>query len=88
MPIAKTAISLDPELLARAEAIARQLGTTRSGLISRALAEFLERRRADEVTATLNAVYGADEPADRDEQSRLDAMAVLHREALGAENPW
>src|SRR5207253_2329520 len=50
----KTAISLDRDLLAEAEAAARDLRTTRSGLIARALADFLARRRADEITAALN----------------------------------
>lgn len=88
MASSKTAISLDRDLLTRAEAAARELGTTRSGMIARALAEFLERRRADEVTAALNAVYLSGEPVNDDEPTQLDAMLLLHREALGDENPW
>ena len=85
MSAAKTAISVDRDLLALAEAAARELGTTRSGVISRALTEFLERRRAEQVTAALDALYGSDAA---DPEAELDAAVLLHKEALKDENPW
>ena len=87
MPSVKTAISLDRDLLAQAEVAAAELKTTRSGLVARALTEFLARRRDEEITAKLNAVYRA-ESADEEETHVLDATLLLHREALGDDNPW
>lgn len=61
----KTAISL-PDLLFRAgDALAKRLGVSRSELYARALAEFVAKHKASQLTQRLNAVYA-------DEESRLD----------------
>jgi hypothetical protein len=87
MAVVKTAISLEPGLLAEAEAAARDLKTTRSGLIARALADFLARRRADAITAALDEVYS--DPSVHEPPEYFDAMLRLHREAIGPEeDPW
>jgi metal-responsive CopG/Arc/MetJ family transcriptional regulator len=62
----KTAISLSDELFAAADALARRLGMSRSGLFAAALAEFVAKHKASKVSERLDAVYGA-------EESRLDA---------------
>jgi metal-responsive CopG/Arc/MetJ family transcriptional regulator len=62
----KTAVSLDDALLHEADGTARLLGVSRSRLFSVAIAEFLERRRQDQMLQQLNEVYaGAAEPAER-----------------------
>ena len=54
----KTAISLPDKLFQRAETAARKLRVSRSRLYASALAEFLERQKAADVTRRLNEVYG------------------------------
>jgi metal-responsive CopG/Arc/MetJ family transcriptional regulator len=55
----KTAISLPDDLFQLAEVEAKALRVSRSELYSRAITEFLERRRSENVTERLNKVYGA-----------------------------
>jgi metal-responsive CopG/Arc/MetJ family transcriptional regulator len=61
----KTAISLPDDLFRSGDALARRLGVSRSELYARALAEFVAKHKADQITQRLNAVYAA-------EDSRLD----------------
>ncbi len=65
----KTAISLPDALFESADALARRLGMTRSGLVAAALTEFVAKHRASKVTERLNAVYGA-EPEAQDHFAR------------------
>ena len=67
----KTAISVDGDLLAAADRLARKEGISRSGLLSLALKEYLERRRGEEMTAQLTRVYSVPDPADRRLVSRI-----------------
>lgn len=53
----KTAISLPDDLFRMAEAAARKLRMSRSKLYAAAISEFLERRRASNITARLNKIY-------------------------------
>lgn len=53
----KTAISLPDDLFEAAEALAKKLGTTRSGLVREALAEYVAKHRHAKITERLNAVY-------------------------------
>jgi metal-responsive CopG/Arc/MetJ family transcriptional regulator len=55
----KIAISVPDEVFEAGEHLARQLGISRSQLYSDALATYLSARGAEEVTARLNALYGA-----------------------------
>jgi metal-responsive CopG/Arc/MetJ family transcriptional regulator len=57
----KTAISLPDELFAEAEALAAELGTSRSRLYAAAVREYLARHRPDAVTAALDRVYGTED---------------------------
>jgi predicted transcriptional regulator len=60
----KTAVSIPDDLFRRADALAHKLGKSRSELYREALADYLERRDPQAITAALNAV--ADElAADR-----------------------
>jgi len=53
----KTAISLPDDLFRLGESAARKLRMSRSELYATALREFLERRRASNITARLDAIY-------------------------------
>lgn len=54
----KTAISLPDELFASADALASRLGVSRSELYATAVAEFLAKHTASQVTAQLDQLYG------------------------------
>jgi metal-responsive CopG/Arc/MetJ family transcriptional regulator len=56
----KTAISLPDDLFRMAEAAARKLRMSRSKLYAAALSEFLERRRARNITDRLNKIYSTE----------------------------
>ena len=55
----KIAISVPDDVFESGEHLARQLGISRSQLYCNALATYLSARGAEEVTARLNALYGA-----------------------------
>ncbi|MEK6769983.1 MAG: ribbon-helix-helix protein, CopG family [Gemmatimonadota bacterium] len=75
----KTAISLPDSLFRSGDALAKRLGVSRSELFARALAEYLAKHKADQITKRLNAVYAA-------EDSRLDpAFATAQGRALTRE---
>ena len=61
----KTAISIQDDLYAEAEAFARRFGKTRSQLYREALAEYLLRRDPQAVTRAMDeALAQIDEPKD------------------------
>jgi metal-responsive CopG/Arc/MetJ family transcriptional regulator len=70
----KTAISLPDDLFASADALAERLGVSRSQLFATALAEYLAKHQASQLTAQLNRVYAAEasrlEPPVRRAQAR------------------
>jgi len=70
----KTAISLPDELFSAADALASQLGVSRSELYATAVAEYLAKHSASDVTARLNALYATEssalDPAFQRAQSR------------------
>ena len=53
----KIGISIPDEVFASADKLAGTLGLSRSELYATAVAEFLAKHRAGDVTARLNAVY-------------------------------
>lgn len=77
----KTAISLPDDLFASAEALAERLGVSRSALYATAVAEFLIRHQAREVTDRLNALY-ADAP------SALDPRLARAQRRTAARTGW
>lgn len=60
----KTAISLPDDLFLVADALATRLGVSRSELYATALAEYVAKFEASQVTARLNRVYERNAPAD------------------------
>lgn len=72
----KTAISLPDDLFASADALARRLGVSRSGLVAAALAEYVAKHRSAKISERLDAVYAH-------EESRVDrALSSAQRQAL------
>ena len=55
----KVAVSLPDDLFTAADQLARRLKVSRSRLYAAALADYVQRQRADRVTEELNRVYRA-----------------------------
>jgi len=53
----KTAISIPDPIFKAAERLARRLGMTRSRLYTKAVAEYIQKHRNDEVCEKLNEIY-------------------------------
>jgi metal-responsive CopG/Arc/MetJ family transcriptional regulator len=76
----KTAISIPDPLFDAAERLAQRLGLSRSELYQRAIADYLERQRFQDVRQRLDAVY-AEQP------SRLDpTLAELQATSIDSED--
>ena len=60
--VMKTAISIPDDVFESADALAEEMGVSRSELYASAVAEYLAKHRAQDVTARLNEVY-AEEPS-------------------------
>ena len=73
----KTAVSIPDELFTKADALAAELGVSRSELYAKALAEFVSSKGADEVTARLNRVYGDQGTRDADPAWKARNRGVL-----------
>ena len=69
----KTAISVDEELLSEADRAARDMGLSRSRLISIALEAYLRLRRQAEITDRLNEAYAEKDPSDAVTVKRMKA---------------
>ena len=65
----KTAISLPDSVFEEAEALAQQLGVSRSELYTKALQTYLERYNREQISLKLNQVYA-------EESSELDPMVA------------
>lgn len=57
----KTAISLPDNLFKSGDSLAKRLGISRSELYARALADFVAKYKASQLTQRLNAVYAEEE---------------------------
>ena len=79
----KVAISLDPELLARAERLRRRTGESRSALVGRALRALLSAEDRDRRVAEYVAAYRRAPETTRETAT----MRTLARRALAAV-PW
>jgi metal-responsive CopG/Arc/MetJ family transcriptional regulator len=75
----RATISIPEGLFKQADSAARKLKVSRSQLYTRAIREFLDRRRADAITTKLNEIYSR-EPATID-----PAFARAQFEAIGKE---
>ena len=76
----KTAISIDDGLLREADAAARLLGLSRSRLFARAMNDFLQRQRLEQMLTQLNKVYA--EPPEPDEQRLLRGIKARMRRTV------
>lgn len=61
----KTAISIPDDLFTAADALARELGQSRSHLYSQAVREYLARHSSDSITQALDAVWADAGDEDR-----------------------
>ena len=81
----RTEISLNSSLIEKVDSLARELGISRSQLISTAVQEFVERNETRRMIAAINEVY-ADFP-DEEEQATLRQILELHRKSM-RDDPW
>jgi hypothetical protein len=72
----KTAISLPDDLFASAEALAEQMGVSRSRLFATALAEFVAKHQGRQVTARLDALYATEPSALDPDLKRAQARGL------------
>ena len=77
----KTAISIPDDIFTAAENYAHQSHLSRSALFTRALVEFLSRRRNEGVTDRLNRLYDK-------ETSRLDATLSQMQTSVLSKETW
>jgi len=57
----KTAISIPDEIFEKAERTAKKLGVSRSELYAKAIRDFIEHHRRENLTEKLNEIYSTDE---------------------------
>lgn len=72
----KTAVSLPDRLYEEAEKTAESLGIPRSQLFARALEEFIERHKRENVTERLNRVYSETAPDQLDDISNAGLQSL------------
>ena len=72
----KAAISIPDDIFAQGERLAHRLGTSRSQLYARALADFVVQHEGDKITAAMNSVLD-DVEAGVDEFTRRAARRTL-----------
>ena len=70
----KTAISLPDPVFEEAEALAKQLGVSRSELYTKALKAYLQKYNREQILHKLNQIY-AEEPSEAD--SVLSKMQLM-----------
>src|ERR1041385_7194633 len=77
----KTAISIPDSIFQSADALAKQLGISRSELYAKAVAEYLSRHQGEQITARLDAIHGQEdsrvEPALGQPQARAPPREAL-----------
>ena len=72
MATAKTAISLDSELLEQTDKLAKETGNSRSGVIALALQKYFHDLEQQKILQQLNEVY-EDEPIAKEDFEFTDA---------------
>ncbi|MBV8885888.1 MAG: ribbon-helix-helix domain-containing protein [Chroococcidiopsidaceae cyanobacterium CP_BM_RX_35] len=78
--VVKTAISLPESIFEEAEALAQQLGMSRSELYTEALKAYLRRYSQEQIFAKLNEVYSR-EPSELDPlMAELQFMSLPHED--------
>ena len=81
----KTAISLDEQLFNEVKETARDLNTSRSGVIRQALLEFMERRKNKRLLDQLNEAY-KDEPTE--EERNIARSMRDAQQGITEQEPW
>jgi hypothetical protein len=79
----KTTISIPDSLFIKAEKLAERLGVSRSVLYQRAMRSYIEKYTADEITESLNALYG-----DPQVESMLDPEIMHFQNMTLAATDW
>ncbi len=77
----KTAISIPDPIFKAAERLARRLGMTRSRLYTKAVTEYIQKHKNDEVCEKLNEIY-------EKESSSLDPVTQAMQWASIDEEEW
>ncbi len=85
MTTAKTAISLDRELLQETDKIAKQTKNSRSGVISLALKEYFHRLKQEDILSQLNDVY---ESNTEDETELINAGKDYFSQEILEDEEW
>jgi metal-responsive CopG/Arc/MetJ family transcriptional regulator len=85
MTTAKTAISLDQELLKETDTIAKQTNNSRSGVIALALKEYFHRLKQEEILSQLNNVY---DHQVEDETKLIDAGKSYFTQEILESEEW
>ena len=73
----KTAISLPDKLFQEAERTAQSMGLPRSQLFARALEEFIEHHKKENVTEKLNQIYSKNNLPIFDDRAGIEAIREL-----------
>jgi len=76
----KTAISLPDSVFEQAEALAQQLGLSRSELYTKALRSYLKRHNRDQILLKLNQVYAKESSELDPEMARMQFMSLPHED--------
>jgi metal-responsive CopG/Arc/MetJ family transcriptional regulator len=76
----KTAISLPDSVFEQAEALAQQLGLSRSELYAKALQAYLKRHNRDQILLQLNQVYARESSELDPVMARMQFMSLLRED--------
>jgi metal-responsive CopG/Arc/MetJ family transcriptional regulator len=76
----KTAISLPDPVFEQAEALAQQLGVSRSELYTKALQAYLKRYKRDQILLKLNQVYATESSELDPAMARMQFMSLPHED--------
>lgn len=76
----KTAISIPDSLFQAAEGLAHRLGISRSELYAKAVAEYMEAHKNQNVTKILNEIYGEESSEVDEELYTMQAKSIPSEE--------
>jgi len=72
----KTAISIPDPIFQAAEGLAHRLGMSRSQLYAKAIAEYMESHRDQNVTELLNSIYSEESPSLNKKLRSMQAKSI------------
>ncbi|PSB04112.1 hypothetical protein C7B76_32230 [filamentous cyanobacterium CCP2] len=76
----KTAISLPDAVFEQAEALAQQLGVSRSELYTKALQSYLKRHKREQILIKLNQVYATESSELDPVMAKMQFMSLPHED--------